>query len=126
MAGDVALDSEMLRRSFLGSLAEPVLEGLLADAIRLDIPAGAVAYRDWETPRTAVILSGLLRVYIASSSGRQRTLRYARGGEVVGAPVAVGGPVGVSVQALLDTSVLVLNVSALQALGQSDARFAWA
>jgi CRP/FNR family transcriptional regulator len=122
----VALDSETLWRSFLGSLPTPVLERLLADAIRLDIPAGAVTYRDGETPRTAVILKGLLRVYIASSSGRQRTLRYARSGEVVGAPAAVGGPVGVSVQALLDTSVLVLNVSAMQALGRSDAGFAWA
>jgi len=122
----VTLGRETLRRSFLGSLPSSTLETLLADAIRLDIPAGTVAYRDWEAPRIAVIVNGLLRVYIASSSGRQRTLRYARAGEVVGAPVAVGGPVGVSVQALLDTTTLVLNVSALQALGQTDARFAWA
>jgi CRP/FNR family cyclic AMP-dependent transcriptional regulator len=126
VTGAVGLDSEALGRSFLGSLPPSVLERLLADAIRLDIPAGTIAYRDWETARTAVILHGLLRVYITSSGGRQRTLRYARAGEVVGAPVAVGGPVGVSVQALLDTSTLVLSVSTLQALGQTDARFAWA
>jgi CRP/FNR family transcriptional regulator len=77
-------------------------------------------------PRTALVRSGLLRVYLQSSSGRQTTLRYARAGDLIGAAVAVGGPVGVSVQALTDTSVLILNLATLQSLGHSDADFAWA
>src|SRR5438045_4170376 len=39
---------EALERSFLGALPRPTLDRLLVDAVRLDIPAGAVAYRDSE------------------------------------------------------------------------------
>lgn len=120
------LDSASLQRNFLGALSPDARDRLMRDAIRLDIPAGTVAYRDWELPRTAVVLTGLLRVYLQSSTGRQTTVRYARAGDVLGVPVAVGGPVGVSVQALTDTSVLILNVATLQSLAQSDASFAWA
>jgi CRP/FNR family transcriptional regulator len=122
----VTLDSAALQGGFLGALPPAERERLLSDAIRLDIPAGTVAYRDWEMPRTALVLTGLLRVYLQSSTGRQTTLRYARAGDVLGVPVAVGGPVGVSVQALTQTSVLILNLATLQSLGHSDARFAWA
>jgi CRP/FNR family transcriptional regulator len=111
---------------FYEALSPAVRERLMSDAIRLDIPAGTVAYRDWEMPRLALVIKGLLRVYLQSASGRQTTLRYARAGDVLGAPVAVGGPVGVSVQALTDTSVWILNVATLQSLGQSDAGVAWA
>jgi CRP/FNR family transcriptional regulator len=123
----VTSESEALQSSFLGAaLPRSALDRLLNDAVRLDIPAGTVAYRDWEMARTALVLSGLLRVYLASGHGRQRTVRYARAGDVIGVPVAVGGPAGVSVQALTGTSVLMLNVATLQSLGQTDPRFAWA
>src|SRR2546423_290335 len=117
---------EAAQSSFLGALPVSALDRLLADAIRLDIPAGTVAYRDWEMPRTALVVNGLLRVYLASGQGRQRTLRYVRAGDVIGAPVAVGGPGGVSAQALTSTSGLMLNVATVQTLGKNDAHFAWA
>jgi CRP/FNR family transcriptional regulator len=123
---DVNPDTAALQSTFIAALSPAVRDRLLSDAIRLDIPAGTVAYRDWEMPRTALVVNGLLRVYVQSSNGRQTTLRYARAGDVIGAPVAVGGPVGVSVQALTDTSVWMLNPATLQSLGRSDARFAWA
>jgi CRP/FNR family transcriptional regulator, cyclic AMP receptor protein len=117
---------EALRGSFLAALPAPVLEQVLAGAIRLDVPAGAVVYREGDAARTGLVLKGLIRVYLTSTEGRQVTVRYVRRGEVIGAPVAVAGPVRVSVQALTDSSVLVMNVGPLQALGQTDARFAWA
>jgi CRP/FNR family transcriptional regulator len=122
----MTLEIEVLQNSFLGALPRATLERLLVDAIRLDVPAGAVTYRDWEAPRAALVLSGLLRVYLASGDGRQTTVRYARASDVLGVPVAVGGPVGVSVQALTPSSVLMLNVATLQRLGHTDAAFAWA
>jgi CRP/FNR family transcriptional regulator len=122
----VTPDSVALQSSFLAALSPAARDRVIGEAIRLDIPAGAVTYRDGEAPRTALVLEGLLRVYLQSSDGRQTTLRYARAGDVIGAPVAVGGPVGVSVQALTATSVLILNVPTLRSLGQSEAAFAWA
>jgi CRP/FNR family transcriptional regulator len=122
----VTTDYDGLQSRFLDALSPEAREHLMRDAIRLDIPVGTVTYRDGEVPRAALVLKGLLRVYLQSSNGRQTTLRYARAGDVIGAPVAVGGPVGVSVQALMDTSVLILNLTTLQSLGHSDAEFAWA
>jgi CRP/FNR family transcriptional regulator len=122
----VTPDSAALQSSFLDALSPAARDRLMSDAIRLDIPAGTVAYRDWEMPRTALVIKGLLRVYLQSANGRQTTLRYARAGDILGAPVAVGGPVGVSVQSLTETSVLILNLATLQSLGHSDAAFAWA
>jgi CRP/FNR family transcriptional regulator, cyclic AMP receptor protein len=115
-----------LRASFLSALPPESLEKLLADAIRLDIPAGGVFYREGESPRLALVLGGLIRVYLTSPDGRQVTVRYARRGEVLGAPVAVGGPVDVSVQALVDSTLVMLNVRSLRDLAQNDARIAWA
>src|SRR5215208_475239 len=114
-----------LRDSFLSVLSPDSLEKLLADSIHLDIPAGGVLYRESDSPRLALVLGGLVRVYLTSPDGRQVTVRYARRGEVLGAPVAVGGPVNLSVQALVDSTLLMLNVRTLRDLGQSDARVAW-
>jgi CRP/FNR family transcriptional regulator len=122
----VTPDIAALQSSFLDALSPAARDRLMSDAIRLDIPAGTVAYRDWEMPRTTLVIKGLLRVYLQSANGRQTTLRYARAGDVLGAPVAVGGPVGVSVQSLTETSVLILNLATLQSLGHTDAAFAWA
>src|SRR4051794_41123673 len=115
-----------LRDSFLSVLPPDSLEQLLADAIRLDIPAGSVLYREGESPRLALVLGGLIRVYLTSPDGRQVTVRYARRGDVLGAPVAVGGSVDVSVQALVDSTLVMLNVRTLRDLARSDARVAWA
>src|SRR5215212_347403 len=115
-----------LRDSFLSVLSPDSLAKLLVDAMRLDIPAGGVLYREGESPRLALVLGGLIRVYLTSPAGRQVTVRYARRGEVLGAPVAVGGSVDVGVQALVDSTLVMLNVRTLRDLAQSDARVAWA
>jgi CRP/FNR family transcriptional regulator len=112
--------------SFLLALGETTRAHLLADAIRVDVPAGSVLYRDREASRMGVLVSGLIRVYLTSAEGRQVTVRYAREGDVVGTAVTVGGPIAVSAQAITDTALLIVNVDTVRALGRTDARFAWA
>jgi CRP/FNR family transcriptional regulator, cyclic AMP receptor protein len=73
-----------------------------------------------------LVVTGLFRVYMTSPEGRQVTVRYARKGDVLGTPVMVGGPVSVRVQSLTESAILVLNPHALQELGKTDARVAWA
>ena len=102
------------------------LERLLGDAVRLDIPGGAVPYRGGEAPRVGLVVIGLVRVYLTSPEGRQMTIRYARPGELLGVPAMVGGPVESSVQAVTDCSVLMLNTQTLAALGQAEAVIGWA
>ena len=68
----------MLRDGFLANLPEDVAERLLAEAIRISVPAGALVYREGESPRVFVVIRGLLRVFLRSADGRQVTVRYAR------------------------------------------------
>ena len=46
---------------------------LLGDAMRVDIPAGSVLYREGEAPRCGLLVRGLLRVFLAAPAGRQTT-----------------------------------------------------
>jgi len=99
---------------------------LTAGAARFDIPAGTVIYRDADRPRLAVVLDGLLRVFLTSSEGRQVTVRYTRAGDVLGAAATVGGPVDVSVQAVTDSTVAMIDPGRLVSLGRMNAQVAWA
>lgn len=112
--------------SFLLALDENTRARLLADVVRVDVPAGSVLYRDRDASRMGIVSAGLIRVYLTSADGRQVTVRYAREGEVLGTAVAVVGPIAVGAQALTDATLLIMNVNTVRALAQTDARFAWA
>jgi CRP/FNR family transcriptional regulator, cyclic AMP receptor protein len=82
-----------MARSFLGTLPVEVVDRLLAEGERTDYPAGTTIYREGAAPRTALVIQGLVRVYMTSAEGRQVTVRYARDADVLGIAVMVGGPV---------------------------------
>src|SRR6266508_4362300 len=48
------------------------------DGERTDYPAGSTIYREGSASRAALVVSGLLGVYLTSREGRQVTVRYAR------------------------------------------------
>jgi len=110
----------------LAAIPDRALERLLADTVRLDIPAGSVPYRAGDAPRVGLIVSGLARVFLISPQGRQMTIRYARPGELLGVPAMVGGPVDSSVQAVTDCAVLMLNARTLETLGRTEPGVGWA
>jgi CRP/FNR family transcriptional regulator len=112
-------------RSCIGALPSELIGELLAVGERLDVPAGSRIYRPGGYPRTELVVRGLLRVYLASPEGRQVTVRYARGGDVLGIAVLVGGPADVGVQAVTDSSMFRLDARLLRAAGNRNARVAW-
>jgi CRP/FNR family transcriptional regulator len=112
--------------SFLSELDPDLIHGLVEQAIPLDLEAGAILYPEEGDPRMALVISGLLRVYLTSAEGRQITVRYAREGDVLGTAVAVAGPVRTPVQAVTDSRVLLLSVAVAQHLAQTNASVAWA
>src|SRR6266581_4918619 len=77
-------------------------------------------------PRAALVVQGLIRVYMTSLEGRQVTVRYARPGDVLGIAVLVGGPANVGVQAVAPSSLFRISSRALTAAARRDARMAWA
>jgi CRP/FNR family cyclic AMP-dependent transcriptional regulator len=118
--------ADAMARSFLGRLPAELIDRLLAEGERADYPAGTTIYREGASPRAVLVIDGLLRVYMTSPEGRQVTVRYARGGDVLGIAVLVGGPVNVSVQALAPSSLFRINAQTLIQAARQDARVAWA
>jgi CRP/FNR family transcriptional regulator len=105
---------------FLSALPENAARRLLAGALRITVPAGALISGEDEEPRVIVVISGLLRVFLRSVDGRQVTVRYARSGDVAGLALVTGGPGPTSVQAMTSASVAAIRVDTLRSLLASD------
>ena len=118
------LAQDGMRSGFLFALPARVSERLLAEAIRINVPAGALIYREDERPHVIVVVSGLVRVFLSSADGRQVTVRYARSGDVAGLPLVVGEPWPINIQAMTGASVLALRVDTLRSLLATDAAVA--
>jgi CRP/FNR family cyclic AMP-dependent transcriptional regulator len=71
---DPDVDAAMAR-SFLGTLPADLVDELLAAGERTDYPEGTTIYREGSPPRAALVIEGLLRVYMTSAEGRQVTVR---------------------------------------------------
>jgi CRP/FNR family transcriptional regulator, cyclic AMP receptor protein len=112
------------RSGFLVALPRVARARLLAESIRISVPAGVLLYRDDERPRVLIVLSGSLRVFLSSVDGRQLTVRYARRGDVVGLALAVGGPGPTSVESRTAATVLAVGVDALRTLIAIDPKVA--
>ncbi len=83
-------------------------------------------YRAGSDPRAALVVRGLLRVFLTSAEGRQVTVRYARPGDVLGIAVLVGGPGNFGVQAVESSSVFRISARTLTEAARRDARVSWA
>jgi CRP/FNR family transcriptional regulator len=115
---DLARDG--LTSGFLFAMPPAAAERLLAEGIRINVPAGSVVYRDEESPRLLVVVSGLLRIFVSSPDGRQVTVRYARSGDVAGLALVVGGPAPMSIQAMTPTLLMALRTATLRDLLRVD------
>jgi CRP/FNR family transcriptional regulator, cyclic AMP receptor protein len=117
---------DALAHSFLAELPAEVISELRAGGERADYPAGATVYQPGSEPRAALVVRGLLRVFLASLQGRQVTIRYARPGDVLGIAVLVGGPVSVGVQAVEPSSLFRISSRTLIAAARRDPGVSWA
>ena len=117
---------DALAHSFLARLPPEVRDGLRAEGERADYPAGTTVYRAGSAPQAALVVRGLLRVFLTSAEGRQVTVRYARPGDVLGIAVLVGGPASTSVQAVGPSSVFRISARTLIAAARRDPRVSWA
>jgi CRP/FNR family transcriptional regulator, cyclic AMP receptor protein len=118
--------ADALARSFLADLPAELVGRLRAEGERADYPAGTTVYRAGASPQAALVVAGLLRVYLMSVEGRQVTVRYARPGDVLGIAVLVGGPASTGVQAVEPSSLFRISVRTLTTAARSDPRVSWA
>jgi CRP/FNR family transcriptional regulator, cyclic AMP receptor protein len=117
---------DALRRSFLADLPAELAGRLRDEGELTDYPAGTIVYRAGSEPQAALVVGGLLRVYLMSVEGRQVTVRYARPGDVLGIAVLVGGPARTGVQAVEPSSLFRVSLRTLTAAAQNDPRVGWA
>jgi CRP/FNR family transcriptional regulator, cyclic AMP receptor protein len=115
-----------MARSFFAGLPREVTGRLLSAGERADYPAGTTVYRAGSDPQVALVVRGLLRVYLMSLEGRQATVRYARPGDVLGIAVMVGGPASVGVQAVEQSNLFRISQRTLKAAARQDPRVSWA
>jgi CRP/FNR family transcriptional regulator, cyclic AMP receptor protein len=116
-----------VQRSVFASLPAHVGDELLRDGRRWDVPARFVLYQSGDVARSCgIVVSGLLRQYIVSPNGRELTLRYARAGTLAGAVIAVSGPTESWAQAVVDTSLLMLDIETVRTTARSNPDVGWA
>jgi CRP/FNR family transcriptional regulator len=117
---------DLLRRGCWASLPAGTIEPLTEGGRVVEFPAGHVVYTEADPERLAVVLQGLLRVYMHASDGRQVTVRYVRSGDLLGVPALVGGPAPVFVQAVAAGAAFFFDVSRVKRAAHQDASLAWA
>lgn len=102
------------------------VESLVSGGRLVEFPARHPVYAEAGAEKLAVIVEGLLRVYMHASDGRQVTVRYVRPGDLLGVPALVGGPAPVFVQAMTDVTAFFFDVAHVKRVAHADAAIAWA
>ena len=107
----------LLRRGCWAPVPIGTIESLIAGGRVVEFPSGQTVYTEADAEGLAVVLHGLLRVYMNVGDGRQVTVRYVRAGDLLGVPALIGGPAPVFVQAVTHGSCLLLRHRSRQARG---------
>jgi len=76
------LMAEVGRIGRLGTLSDQLRAALLEGAHLVEYPSGSVTFRNHDRD-LALVISGLVRIYLAAPDGRQITVRYVGAGGLV-------------------------------------------
>lgn len=120
------LASAALAVSLLDSLPPAAMSRLALDAVRAEIPAGRLLYRAGEQPRPALVVSGMVRLFLTTAEGREINLCYARVGELVGVAGIIDAPSQVSAQAVTDTRLWRFGLSSMREVAAAHPQLALA
>lgn len=112
--------------SRLASLPEATLVALTVGSTVLDVPSGGILLRLGSAdPFVCVVAAGLVRTFLVSADGRQMTVRYSRRGAIVGAATLFAGQLpNTGAQAIVDSSVLVMEPRIVRGLAATDVALA--
>lgn len=117
---------ETLRRGSWAAVSHTTIESLIDGGRLVEFPSGHTVYAEAQAIRLAVVVQGLLRVYMHTGDGRQVTIRYVRGGDLLGVPALIAGPAPVFVQAITPGVAFFFDVVQVKSAARSDASLAWA
>jgi CRP/FNR family transcriptional regulator, cyclic AMP receptor protein len=115
-----------IEQSFLARLPADLTNEVLEGGYRVDLPAGAQPRPSGDQTPVALVLDGLIRVFLVSEAARQVTVRYARSGETLGLVHLFGHRTGVHAQAVTPAGVWAIAPGRLRALADRHAQLATA
>jgi CRP/FNR family transcriptional regulator len=119
---------EDVRRALASGWAKDLsvdrLEALVRNGKRIRMLAGTTVAPSIVGASAAIVLSGLIRLYLSSQDGRQVTVRYLRRGDFVLPVVKPSVPVGV--QSLITSEIWGIPMQAALSWAQSSTESAWA
>jgi CRP/FNR family transcriptional regulator len=114
-----------------------LVERVIADSLRLDVPEGAVIRRRDQPPWCGLVLRGVIRCAVMASDGREASKLYVRAGYLEGAELLADDPPPtraptrvvrredtLSVEAVTDATVVALSVERLRPHVASEVRLA--
>jgi CRP/FNR family transcriptional regulator len=127
-ASDRAAESvvALLRRGSWAAIPIGTIESLIAGGRVLEFPSGHTVYAEAEPERLAVVMHGLLRVYMLAGDGRQVSVRYVRPGDLLGVPAMIAGPAPVFVQTVTSGRAFFFDLDHVKRAARNDASLAWA
>ena len=117
---------ELLRGGPWSSVPADTIASLASRGRIVEFPAGHTVYAEADAERLAVVLLGLLRVYMHAGDGRQVTVRYVRAGDLLGVPALIAGPAPVFVQTVTPGTAFFFDVAGVRRAALVDASLAWA
>ncbi len=101
-------------------LSPAVREQMSLNSRRIRYPAATVAWEQGEPIQSAILVSGLARVFISSPAGRQATVRYVHPGELMGATMMAEESFPGSVQIVSPALVQYLDIDLFRRLLHSN------
>src|SRR5437867_6663629 len=95
---------------FLERMPRESRDQILVNSTRIRYAAGTIAFHPGDADRADILETGFARLYLTSSEGRQTTIRYVHPGELMGGLLLMGGVFSGSVQMVVDSPVIHLDL----------------
>lgn len=115
-----------VERTGARSIPDDVWNQLLEGGTVVQAAPGDALFRIGETPQPAAILSGIIRVFTLTPTGRRVIIRYAEAGELIGLVPRLGGSDAWEARAVNSASAAVLTLEHIETIGRRQPEALWA
>lgn len=105
---------------FLSLLSDANRRRLLEGTTRAVFPAGTIAYHPEAPPTSFLLERGLARAYCSVPDGRQATVTFFHAHDLVGGTTLISRPPRVYVQAVVESTMTILDVETVRNLAMAE------
>jgi CRP/FNR family transcriptional regulator, cyclic AMP receptor protein len=92
---------------------------------QVHVSAGELIFGTGREPSIALILAGVVRVFIATQPGRQLTIRYSRAGDLIGLGAVLAASDAWNAEAIADTTLTMLTIDDFRAAAERNPQLPW-